>query len=149
MRLAGIGSAAALGQSLGNNCWGDFRYGCGPAACLLEAIGFQAETDLESVGTENADARSAVTRRFRVAIATAGRFHVLDLARELGALGFEVDFYSYVPKSRAERFGLPRGCHRSLVPFALPALAVERFAPAVSPVVREWLLYKSLNLAVI
>lgn len=90
-----------------------------------------------------------MTRRFRVAIATAGRFHVLDLARELNSLGFEVDFYSYVPKSRAERFGLPRACHRSLAPFALPALAVDRFAPAVPPVIREWLLYKSLNLAII
>jgi hypothetical protein len=26
---------------------------------------------------------------------------VLDLARELNALGYAVDFYSYVPKSRA------------------------------------------------
>ena len=89
-----------------------------------------------------------MTRRIRVAIATAGRFHVLDLARELNALGYTVDFYSYVPKSRAVRFGLPSACHRSLVLFALPALAVERFAPAVPRSVREWLLYKSLNLAI-
>jgi glycosyltransferase involved in cell wall biosynthesis len=89
-----------------------------------------------------------MTGRFRIAIATAGRFHVLDLARELNALGYAVDFYSYVPKSRAVRFGLPSACHRSLVPFALPALAVERFAPAVPRSVREWLLYKSLNLAI-
>jgi glycosyltransferase involved in cell wall biosynthesis len=89
-----------------------------------------------------------MTRRIRVAIATAGRFHVLDLARELNALGYAVDFYSYVPKSRAVRFGLPSACHRSLVLFALPALAVERFAPAFPRSVREWLLYKSLNLAV-
>ena len=77
-----------------------------------------------------------MTRRIRVAIATAGRFHVLDLARELNALGYAVDFYSYVPKSRAVRFGLPSVCHRSLVPFALPALAVERFAPR-GPAVRS------------
>ncbi len=89
-----------------------------------------------------------MTRRIRVAIATAGRFHVLDLARELNALGYAVDFYSYVPKSRAVRFGLPSACHRSLFPFALPALAVERFARAVPPSFREWLLYKSLNLAI-
>ena len=89
-----------------------------------------------------------MTRRLRVAIATAGRFHVLDLARELNALGYAVDFYSYVPKARALRFGLPSACHRSLLPFALPALALERFAPAVPPSIREWLLYKSLNLAV-
>ena len=89
-----------------------------------------------------------MTGRLRVAIATAGRFHVLDLARELNALGYAVDFYSYVPKTRALRFGLPSACHRSLLPFALPALALERFAPAVPPSIREWLLYKSLNLAV-
>jgi alpha-maltose-1-phosphate synthase len=89
-----------------------------------------------------------MTRRFRVAIATAGRFHVLDLARELNALGYAVDFYSYVPKTQAVRFGLPFACHRSLLPFALPALALERFAPAVPPSIREWFLYKSLNLAV-
>ena len=89
-----------------------------------------------------------MTRRIRVAIATAGRFHVLDLARELNALGYAVDFYSYVPKSRAVRFGLPSVCHRSLTLFAVPALAMERFAPAVPQSVREWSLYKSLNLAV-
>jgi alpha-maltose-1-phosphate synthase len=83
----------------------------------------------------------------RIAIATAGRFHVLDLARELAALGYPVDFYSYVPKKRAMSFGLPLGSHRSLLPFALPALALERFA-VVHPSVREWLFYKSLNLAV-
>src|SRR5215469_12459068 len=87
-------------------------------------------------------------RRLRVAIATAGRFHVLDLARELNALGYAVDFYSYVPERRAVRFGLPSACHRSLLPFALPALVLQRFAPASRPSVHEWLLYKSLNLAV-
>ena len=89
-----------------------------------------------------------MTRRFRIAIATAGRFHVLDLARELNALGYAVDFYSYVPEVRAMGFGLPAACHRSLLPFAVPALALERFAPAVPASLREWLLYKSLNLAV-
>ena len=89
-----------------------------------------------------------MTRRLRIAIATAGRFHVLDLARELNALGYAVDFYSYVPEVRAMGFGLPAACHRSLLPFAVPALALERFAPAVPVPLREWLLYKSLNLAV-
>jgi glycosyltransferase involved in cell wall biosynthesis len=90
-----------------------------------------------------------MTLRLRVAIATAGRFHVLDLARELNALGYAVDFYSYVPKTQVLRFGLPSACHRSLLPLALPALALERFAPAAPSSIREWLLYKSLNLAVI
>jgi glycosyltransferase involved in cell wall biosynthesis len=89
-----------------------------------------------------------MTGQLRVAIATAGRFHVLDLARELSALGYSVDFYSYVPKKRALSFGLPSACHRSLLPFALPALALERFAPAVPLSVREWFIYKALNLGV-
>ena len=98
------------------------------------------------IGTDDAGDRAAMTRRPRVAIATAGRFHVLDLARELNALGYTVDFYSYVPKTRAQHFGLPSTCHRSLLPFALPALALKRFAPAVPFSIREWSLYKSLNL---
>jgi glycosyltransferase involved in cell wall biosynthesis len=89
-----------------------------------------------------------MTGRLRVAIATAGRFHVLDLARELSALGYLVDFYSYVPKARTLSFGLPVACHRSLLPIALPALTLDRFAPAILPSTREWLIYKSLNLAV-
>jgi hypothetical protein len=82
-----------------------------------------------------------MTGGLRVAIATAGRFHVHNLARELNALGYAVDFYSYVPERRALCFSLPFARHRSLLPFALPALALERFAPAVPPSVREWLLY--------
>jgi glycosyltransferase involved in cell wall biosynthesis len=89
-----------------------------------------------------------LTGPLHIAIATAGRFHVLDLARELNALGFAVDFFSYVPKARAQSFGLPAACHRSLLPLALPALALERFAPTVPSSIREKLLYKSLNIAV-
>lgn len=66
----------------------------------------------------------------RVAIATTGRFHVLDLARELAALGHEVAFHSFVPKRRAGRFGLPGRCHRSLLVRATPWLVMQRFGPA-------------------
>ena len=86
-----------------------------------------------------------MTRRLRVAIATAGRFHVLDLARELHFLGYDVKFYSYVPLRRAVHFGLPAECHVSLLPFALPALALERFPVWIRPAFTEWLLYKALN----
>jgi alpha-maltose-1-phosphate synthase len=89
-----------------------------------------------------------MTQRLHIAIATAGRFHVLDLARELAGLGHVVELYSYVPKTRALRFGLPSACHRSLLPFALPALALDRFVPVVQASIREWFLYESLNLAV-
>lgn len=65
----------------------------------------------------------------RIAILTKGRFHVLDLARELATLGHEVAFYSYVPKRRAMRFGLPARCHRSLLPYVAPLVALQRFGP--------------------
>jgi glycosyltransferase involved in cell wall biosynthesis len=85
----------------------------------------------------------------RIAIAAAGRFHVLDLARELHALGHRVRFYSYVPASRARSFALPAECGVSLLPFALPALAWQRLAPGFLPRLRERLMYAALNYAVI
>src|ERR1039458_320289 len=65
----------------------------------------------------------------RIIIATTGRFHVLDLARELAVLGHDVRFYSYVPRKRAEQFGLPRECHRWLLPWVLPLLAARSRGP--------------------
>jgi glycosyltransferase involved in cell wall biosynthesis len=65
-----------------------------------------------------------------VAIATVGRFWVLDLARELASLGHEVTFWSSVTRSAAKSFGLPAGAHRSLLPRLLPLLAVRRYGRA-------------------
>ncbi|MCX7856940.1 MAG: glycosyltransferase family 4 protein [Deltaproteobacteria bacterium] len=62
----------------------------------------------------------------KIAIVTTGRFHVLDLARELSALGHEVAFYSYVPRKRALKFGLPQNCHRPLLPYVMPLVAALR-----------------------
>jgi glycosyltransferase involved in cell wall biosynthesis len=84
-----------------------------------------------------------VTRRLKIAIATAGRFHVLDLARELHVLGHDVRFYSYVPRARARRFGLPDECHVSLLPLVLPAVAWQRLR--LVPRMRERVLYALLN----
>ncbi|MGE0258496.1 MAG: glycosyltransferase family 4 protein [Alphaproteobacteria bacterium] len=85
----------------------------------------------------------------RIAIAAAGRFHALDLARELHALGHRVMFYSYVPRSRARAFALPDECAVSLLPFALPILAWQRLAPRFLPRLRERLMYAALNRGVI
>ena len=41
----------------------------------------------------------------KIAIASLGRFHVLDLARELSHLGNDVAFYSDVPAFRLKKFG--------------------------------------------
>jgi glycosyltransferase involved in cell wall biosynthesis len=89
-----------------------------------------------------------VTQRLQIAIATAGRFHVLDLARELHALGHHVGFYSYVPRSRTRRFGLPDECHVSLLPLVLPAAAWQLLIPRLMPRMRERVLYVLLNRAV-
>lgn len=90
-----------------------------------------------------------MTQSLKIAVATNQRFHVLDLARELHALGHQVKFYSYVPRARARRFGLPDECHVPLLPLVLPAVAWQRFMPQVMPRVRERVLFAMLNRAVI
>jgi starch synthase len=87
-------------------------------------------------------------RPLKIGVATAGRFHVLDLARELHALGHHVRFYSYVPRYRARLFGLPDECHVPLLPLTLPAVAWERFIPRLMPQARERTLYAMLNFSV-
>ncbi len=71
----------------------------------------------------------AAKNNMRIAIVTNWRFHVLDLARELAALGHDVAFYSCVPRKRSEQFGLPRQCHRSLLPWVLPLVAARNEGP--------------------
>jgi alpha-maltose-1-phosphate synthase len=88
-------------------------------------------------------------RPLRIGIATAGRFHVLDLARELHALGHHVRFYSYVPKRRAIQFGLPAECHVDLLPALAPYLAWGAAAPKTFADLRERLTWRALNRAVI
>jgi alpha-maltose-1-phosphate synthase len=86
----------------------------------------------------------------RVGIATSGRFHLLDLAREMDAAGTaEVRFYSYVPRKRAEVFGLPRRCHVALLPLVLPLVVMERVFPKVLPRIVERLMCWALDIATI
>lgn len=74
--------------------------------------------------------------RLRIAIATQGRFHVLDLARELFALGHDVRFYSLVPPWRTRRFGLDRRCDRWVLPHVTHALALMKLVKRNSW--RDW-----------
>jgi alpha-maltose-1-phosphate synthase len=85
----------------------------------------------------------------KVAIATSGRFHVLDLARELDQLGVKTLFYSYVPSKRAVQFGLPKRCCRSLLPFVAPAVGWQAYAGRVLPNLQEKAMAHSLNGTVI
>ena len=61
----------------------------------------------------------------RIGIVTSGRFWLVDLARELVALGHEVVLYSCVPKKRAEKFGFPDSRHRSLFPYVWPLVGLS------------------------
>jgi starch synthase len=85
----------------------------------------------------------------RVIVASAGRFHLLDLARELHALGVEIHFYSYVPRKRAEKFGLPSRCHVALLPFLFPLVAWERLFPRLFPRALERLMCWALDMVTI
>ncbi len=65
-------------------------------------------------------------KKVKINILSPGRFHVCDLARELDKNGFDVRFYSFVPARRAEKFGLPRRCSKSLIGVMAPFLVLER-----------------------
>lgn len=78
----------------------------------------------------------------KINIASPGRFHVMDLARELDKQGFDVRFYSFVPDKRAEKFGLRKKCNASLFLLMAPFLLLQRFAPSLKIVtikVQDWL----------
>jgi glycosyltransferase involved in cell wall biosynthesis len=89
----------------------------------------------------------------KIAIASTGRFWLLDLARELVSLGHEVEFYSYVPRRRAERFGLDRKHLVSLLPWVFPLVALSlrgprfqrRFATDMLILAMDWLVALKLN----
>ena len=46
----------------------------------------------------------------KINILSQGRFHMLDLARELDHTGFDIKFYSFIPTSRCIKFGLQKKC---------------------------------------
>lgn len=62
----------------------------------------------------------------KINIASPGRFHVMDLARELDKLGFDIKFYSFVPNSRAKKFGLRKECNASLFCWMFPFLIISK-----------------------
>lgn len=80
--------------------------------------------------------------KMKINIVSPGRFHVMDLARELDKQGFDVRFYSFVPDRRAAKFGLKKECNVSLILFMWPFLVLQRFLPSMRLVtvkVQDWL----------
>ena len=63
--------------------------------------------------------------RIKINILTTGRFHALDLARELDKKGFDVKFYTYVKPKRCAEFGLPNRCCKCLFYPLSPFIALE------------------------
>ncbi len=62
----------------------------------------------------------------KINVLSEGRFHMLDLARELAIAGYDVKFYSFVPKKRSISFGLPKECATSIVLPLSPFLALDK-----------------------
>lgn len=87
-------------------------------------------------------------QKLKIAIATAGRFHVLNLANELARLGHEVRFYSYVPRARAVEFGLPATCHVNLFSTLFPYAIWQTKFGHVAPELCEKLTWRALNQSV-
>jgi glycosyltransferase involved in cell wall biosynthesis len=68
-------------------------------------------------------------RRYRIAIVTHGALHVLDLARELHALGHSVILYSVLPTRRVVKRGLSPENYRNLLPYLFLVTALARVGP--------------------
>lgn len=81
-------------------------------------------------------------KKLVINIAASGRFHLLDVARELEKQGNTVRFYSYVPTRRAMKFGLKRECCFSLFPLMFPFLVLLKLShrAAWSEVLHIWVL---------
>lgn len=62
----------------------------------------------------------------KINILTSGRFHVLDLAKELIKNGYDVKFYSFVPTHRLKSFGLSKENSISLILPIFPFLVLEK-----------------------
>lgn len=73
-----------------------------------------------------------MTPPYPLVVATTTRFHLLDLARELLALGHEVRLFSYLPHAQVEKYGFPRARHHSLLLPLAPGVALLRLARSAS-----------------
>lgn len=80
----------------------------------------------------------------RIIIASLGRAHLLDCARELQKHGHYVLFYSATPKKNFTKYGLERG-GISLTLAVLPFIALSRFLPCNFT---RWLYSKVLDIYV-
>lgn len=64
----------------------------------------------------------------KIVVATSGRAHLLDSARELSNQGHDVTFYACTTRKNLEKYGFPQG--KSLLWFMAPFYALRRFLPS-------------------
>lgn len=64
----------------------------------------------------------------KIVIASSGRAHLLDCARELHNQGHDVKFYACTPKKYLYKYGFPQGT--SIVWFMFPFYMLRRFFPS-------------------
>ena len=64
----------------------------------------------------------------KIVIASSGRAHLLDCARELHNQGHTVKFYACTPKKYLHKYGFPQGT--SIVWFMVPFYLLRRFFPS-------------------
>ena len=81
----------------------------------------------------------------KIAIASSGRFHLLDLAREFDVLGHEVKFYSMLPISRGVKFGLPRKNQVSFFWSLLPLVLLRKILPLKLHHFIDTIIFQGLN----
>ena len=62
----------------------------------------------------------------RINVITTGRFHLLDLARELSKQGHDVCLYTYVSSKRCQSFGLDKKNVCSYLLYAAPFLLLQK-----------------------
>ncbi len=65
----------------------------------------------------------------KIVIASLGRAHLLDCARELQKKGHDVTFFSATPKKNLQRYGMKHG-GKSLLLHILPFYLLQRFFPS-------------------
>lgn len=113
----------------------------------LRFLTIMTTRDQPDYASQSGDAAMDGERRARprVAIATSGRFHLLDLGRELDVLGYDVRFYSHVPRKRALTFGLPLRCQRSLLGLIFPLVVLARRGPKRFRLYADLLMRRTLD----
>ena len=72
----------------------------------------------------------------KINIISTGRFHLLDIARELSLQGNNVRFYSYVSSKRCEKYGLNKNLSVNFIWLAAPFLLLNKIFPKCLTITR-------------